>query len=184
MKLWVINAGTAVNYLQGKLRHSTFFTNDCAPPLGAMLSIRDPKRGPYPEKPYSHDPGLPFCELRFFDSHQDEPGGPDLASVRQGIEFLREHVHGDPEKVLAIHCTAGKCRSTAMGVAALFLQGMPEAEIFPHLKSICATPDPQPNASVIRLIDDVFGTVFLKLYKRQLPQAYRAWSIHAGKGET
>ena len=182
MKLWVINAGTAVKYLQGRLRRSNIFEDSRVPPLGAMLSIRDPKGGPGTDKPYKHDPDLPFCELRFFDAHRNERGGPDLESVRRGIEFLREHVHGDPDKVLAIHCTAGRCRSTAMGAVALYLQGVPEDRVFPLLKSICFTHKPEPNASVLKLADEILGTSLLPLYKEQLPRAYWMWSVYH-KGE-
>lgn len=181
MKLWVINAGTAVSYLQGKIRQATFFADGCAPPLGAMLSIRDPKRSLYPPKPYAHDPELPFCELRFFDTHRKNPGGPDMESVRRGLEFLQEHLHGDEDRVLAIHCTAGKCRSTAMGAAALYLKGVPEGEVFSQLKGVCMTPNPEPSASVLHFVDAILGTNLLPLYKRQLPRAYHMWSIHHGE---
>lgn len=128
-------------------------------PVAAVLSIEHPgaaldKGGSAPRiAEHGHDK-TPQQILVFWDSEQPVPGGPDVAQVKAGIEFVMQHIGDGP---VIIHCHAGKARSAAiaLGVFALVYPDKPETELLDMLLAI--RPQAAPNILVVEMVDQLTG---------------------------
>jgi len=126
---------------------------------------------------YSHcvsitDPGEPLAfelapifeavlRLRFHDidrrselPKEDKPRLPLLSDARKVIEFFRST--RPVARGYTVHCHAGVHRSTAVGLALLYLETGSEAAAAAELLRI--KPLPMPNRRLIRLFDRALGS--------------------------
>jgi predicted protein tyrosine phosphatase len=126
----------------------------------AVLSIEHPgvapgEKGAAPR--LSAEAGLediPQLVLTFWDSEQPVANGPDKAQVRQGIDFVMQHIGQGP---VVIHCHAGKARSAGMALGVLSRlhpQKEPEALLEMLLK---IRPQAAPNIIVVEMADELTG---------------------------
>ncbi|HYD16855.1 MAG TPA: hypothetical protein VEF76_00075 [Patescibacteria group bacterium] len=128
-------------------------------PVAAVLSIEHPgaaldKNGSAPRLPAHGHKDIAQKILVFWDSEQVVKDGPDLAQVKEGLEFILEHAHTGP---VIIHCHAGKARSTAMalGAFAVLHSEKPENELIDMLLAI--RPQAAPNILVVEMVDQLAG---------------------------
>ncbi|MBY3150922.1 tyrosine protein phosphatase [Rhizobium laguerreae] len=89
--------------------------------------------------------------LEDIDDHDPELAGPDIHHVAQALAFAREHQHDR----LLVHCHAGVCRSTAIGLAILAdrLGAGNERQAVDALLS--SNPDAVPNLLMVAIADEV-----------------------------
>lgn len=131
---------------------------DEQPNIAAVLSIEHPgaenDKGGLAPRVADHGHTTPQKILVFWDSEQPVLGGPDLKQVKEGLEFIMNHVQEGP---VIIHCHAGKARSTALalGVLALTHPDKPEKELMDMLLEM--RPQAAPNILVLEMIDQLTG---------------------------
>lgn len=121
----------------------------------AVLSIEHPgvKKGERGYAPRLNN-GVPQLILTFWDSEQAVPDGPDLKQVKQGLEFVLEHLQkGD----VIIHCNSGKARSTALALGVLAQLHPQESEKALVEKVLALRPIAAPNIIVVALVDKLTG---------------------------
>jgi len=127
-------------------------------PVVAVLSIEHPgaalDKGGSAPLVADHGHTMPQKVLVFWDSEQPVPGGPDIAQVKAGLEFVMDHIAKGP---VIIHCHAGKARSAALalGVLALVHPDKPETELLDMLLAI--RPQAAPNILVVEMVDQLTG---------------------------
>lgn len=127
--------------------------------VAAVLSIEHPhakdlQNGRAPrldEHGYGH---IPQKILSFYDMETRVPNGPDIDQVREGLQFVMDHLAEGP---VIIHCKAGRARSVgiALGVLALVYPDMNEKEIVDMMKDM--RPIAAPNILVVEMIDQLTG---------------------------
>jgi predicted protein tyrosine phosphatase len=127
--------------------------------IAAVLSIEHPgaaldKGGSAPRLAENGHPEIPQKILVFWDSEQKVNGGPDISQVKEGLEFVMEHIGDGP---VIIHCHAGKARSTALalGVLSLLHPDTDEKELLDMLLAL--RPQAAPNILVVEMVDKLTG---------------------------
>jgi len=127
--------------------------------IAAVLSIEHPgaaldKGGSAPRLAENGHPEIPQKVLVFWDSEQKVKDGPDIKQVKEGLEFVMDHIAEGP---VIIHCHAGKARSTAMalGVLSLLHPDTDEKELLDMLLAI--RPQAAPNILVVEMVDKLTG---------------------------
>jgi len=98
--------------------------------------------------------GTPQMILTFWDSEIPVPQGPDRAQIKQGLDFVLEHIKdGD----VIIHCHSGKSRSTAMALGVLAALHPEETEAALVNELLAIRPEAAPNIIVVKLVDELTG---------------------------
>lgn len=127
--------------------------------IAAVLSIEHPgaaldKGGSAPRLSEHGHGDIPQKILVFWDSEQKVNGGPDIKQVKEGLEFVMEHIGDGP---VIIHCHAGKARSTALalGVLSLLHPDTDETELLDMLLAL--RPQAAPNILVVEMVDQLTG---------------------------
>ncbi len=133
--------------------------NTAGQPVAAVLSIEHPgaaldHNGSAPILADNGHANIPQKILVFWDSEQPVKDGPDLKQVKDGLEFVMDHIAKGP---VIIHCHAGKARSTALalGVLALLHPDKPEKELLDDL--LAMRPQAAPNILVVEMVDQLTG---------------------------
>ena len=116
-----------------------------------------------PDEDRCFNRGMNHLLLRFDDSdiENDEEMFQSIKGWRQvqsprkqqvaiALAFTKDLKDGDR---LLVHCTAGKSRSTAIGIAALIQHGMTPQEAFDHVKAL--RPALIPNRLIIQYVDEL-----------------------------
>lgn len=119
----------------------------------AVITIEDPfcpRRLRFHRKPHP-----PHLVLRFEDLDHPEPllATPEPHHVEAAIEFARKHRYGS----LLIHCHAGVCRSTAVGLAVLADRMGPGREREAVEELLRIAPGAHPTLSMLPMIDETLG---------------------------
>lgn len=93
---------------------------------------------------------LPQKILCFWDAETPVKDGPDIDQVREGLQFIMDHLASG---TILIHCNAGIARSTAMalGAFALLYPDESEAQLIDRL--IAIRPIAAPNILVLEIVD-------------------------------
>lgn len=119
----------------------------------AVLSVEDP--GARRKLRFHRTPHPDHLVLRLedIDMHDPELAGPHVHHVEQAVAFGREHVGGK----LLIHCHAGVCRSTALGLAIIADRLGAGMEPLAVDTLLASNPDAVPNSIMIALADGVLG---------------------------
>jgi len=112
-----------------------------------LISIGDPG-----ESRPNGDSFAKVLRLEFHDIEQPEPGcvTPHLSDVLQALKFadLAKQADGN----LAVHCTGGISRSTAIALCILADRlGDPELAL---QQLLAVAPDAQPNELIVQMIED------------------------------
>lgn len=128
-------------------------------PVKAVLSIEHPgaaldKNGSAPLLAENGRPDIAQKVLVFWDSEQEVKDGPDKKQVKQGLEFVMDHVGAGS---VIIHCHAGKARSTALalGVLSLLYPDEDETRLLDMLLDM--RPQAAPNILVVEMVDELTG---------------------------
>lgn len=117
----------------------------------AVLTVEDPgtrralrfHRRPHPDHL--------VLRLEDIDHHDAALAGPDIHHVERAIAFGREHT----QDTMLIHCHAGVCRSTALGLAIIadrFGEGREDEAVRTLLAS---NPDAAPNLLMLEMADSL-----------------------------
>lgn len=127
--------------------------------IAAVLSIEHPhakdlQNGQAPRVDAHSFGHIPQKILSFYDMETPVPGGPDINQIREGLQFVMDHL---AEGAVIIHCKAGKARSVAMGlgVLALLHPEKSEKEIVDMMNEL--RPIAAPNILVVEMIDQLIG---------------------------
>jgi predicted protein tyrosine phosphatase len=115
----------------------------------AVISVEDPGRRwglRFHRKPHPDHLVLRFEDI---DGHDPELAGPDLHHVEQAVLFAREY----SDRELMIHCHAGVCRSTALGLA-IISDRLGAGHETKAVEMLLATnPNAVPNLIMISMAD-------------------------------
>ena len=115
----------------------------------ALITIEDPgarKTLRFHRTPHPDQLVLKFEDV---DAHDDGIAGPHEHHVEAAIRFAREHAGGS----LLVHCHAGVCRSTAVGLAVMADRLGPGGEEEAVRRLRLSNPDAVPNLLVLRMAD-------------------------------
>lgn len=119
----------------------------------AVISVEDPSTRRKLRFHRTPHPDHLVLRLEDIDGHEQDLAGPHIHHVEQALAFAREHVDGR----LLVHCHAGVCRSTALGLAIIadrLGEGMEPLAVDTLLAS---NPDAVPNSIMVEMADEVLG---------------------------
>jgi predicted protein tyrosine phosphatase len=119
----------------------------------AVITVEDP--GAKRRVRFHSSPHPAHLVLKFEDIDHDDAAiaAPVQAHMDSAIRFAREHGGGR----LLVHCQAGVCRSTAIGLAVIADRLGPGSEGQAVLALLASNPDAVPNLMMIGMADRALG---------------------------
>lgn len=120
---------------------------------------------------------IPHFHRFFWDCEDHDKDVENYGPQKEDIEKIVEFLIGlkDSKKVhyLGINCYAGMCRSTAVGMMALVLQGYHPEDALDEILHL--VPYAAPNVRMLRFFDEITGNETTKVVMR-----YRDWVNKGG----
>ena len=129
--------------------------------IDSVLSIIDPQRAGVIEAYHTHlkNKKIVTKSIYFYDvCDKDCRLSPSFECVVKCYNFLKDLHLDNKHHNLLIHCYAGRCRSTAIALIALYLKTGNELDSINELYKIRSKAS--PNALILEYIDQLLNTQF------------------------